>query len=219
MEEWRHLKAQAIELRTYALGAGSSIDDGQTDQVYTGYYWYKTTNQAIEATQGLVLKYDGKVIGANALYSSSNGGKILSKINSWGEASWNHVPYLQAKVDPYDIRSSNLGNKNVDWNFSITKNQIDLKGLDLSQPALWWNEKKEISEDIHILTNIKNWLQNNGYVDKKYEIKIVSIPELTFDLNVPTNLTINGRITINYMLRDTTTNQFVMENGQIKTIF
>ncbi|MCQ6276859.1 SpoIID/LytB domain-containing protein [Bacillus sp. V3B] len=210
------LKAQAIAARTYAQGV-SPIDDGQTDQVYTGYYWYENTNQAIEATQGLVLKYNGQVIGANALYSSSNGGKTLSKVNSWGDASWNHIPYLQVKEDPYDTRSSSLGNKNVDWNFSLTKNQIGLTGLDLSQPALWWNEKKEISADASILTNIKNWLHANGHIDKKYEIKIVSVPAFSFDLHVPANQTINGQMTLNYLLRDTTTNQYAMENGQIKT--
>ncbi|MGG0720079.1 SpoIID/LytB domain-containing protein [Robertmurraya massiliosenegalensis] len=209
------LKAQAIAARTYAQGV-SPIDDGQTDQVYTGYYWYENTNRAIEETQGLVLKYNGQVIGANALYSSSNGGKILSKVNSWGDASWNRVPYLQVKDDPYDAKSAALGNANIDWKFSINKTQMDLSTVDLNNPAAWWTTKKENSADTTILNNMKNWLQANGHIDKKYEVKIVGFPELSFDTNVPSNLTINGHMKVEYLLRDTATNSFVMENGSIK---
>lgn len=209
------LKAQAIAARTYATGV-SPIDDGQTDQVYTGFYWYTNTNHAVEDTQGQVLKYNGQVIGANALYSSSNGGKTLSKVNSWGDASWNRVPYLQVKEDPYDLKSASLGNQLIDWSFSLTKTQVDLTGVDLSNPSSWWNEKREISVEQPILKNMKNWLQANGYIDKKYEIKISRIEEISFDTNVPSNETIDGHLKINYMLRDTTTNRHEMENGTIK---
>lgn len=209
------LKAQAIAARTYAQGV-TPIDDGETDQVYTGYYWYANTNIAVEETQGLVLRYSGKVIGANALYSSSNGGKTLSKVNSWGDASWNHVPYLQVKEDPYDAESTGIGNKNVNWSFSITNKQIDTTNLDLAQPAIWWNVANEVQADSAIMANIKNWLKNNGYVKNNYEIKIVSIPELSFDVNVPPNQTINGHIKVNYWLRDTGTDNILMEKGQIK---
>lgn len=210
------LKAQAIAARTYAQGV-SPIDDGQTDQVYTGYNWHDNTNIAVEQTQGLVLRYNGQIIGANALYSSSNGGKILSKVNSWGDAAWNRIPYLQAKEDPYDAKSSGIGNKNVNWSFSITKQQIDITSLKLAQPATWWNNTKEIQADQAIIANIKNWLKNNGYVKNNYEIKIVSIPQVAFNANVPSNQTINGQIKINYWLRDTSSNKFMMENEQIKT--
>lgn len=209
------LKAQAVAARTYAQGV-SPIDDGETDQVYMGYDWHPNTNIAVEATQGLVLRYQGKVIGANALYSSSNGGKILSKVNSWGDASWNRVPYLQVKDDLYDAKSAGIGNRNVDWNFSIIKKQIDTGRLNLAQPADWWNVEKELQADSAIITNIKNWLKNNGYVENKYEIKIVSISKLAFDINVPSNQTINGHIKIHYWLRDTGTNKILPENGQIK---
>ena len=73
-------KAQAIAARTYAMsGLGKRSADGYDlrattdDQVYGGYAAeHPISNAAVEATRGIVLMYNGRLI--SALYSSASGG-------------------------------------------------------------------------------------------------------------------------------------------------
>ena len=111
------LKAQAVAARTYAVkrmnafgGNGCSLHPGAdicTDSQH-GQAWssnksllekwgiagylrnmYKIS-QAVRATQGLVLTYQGKVI--DAVYHSSSGGITASAVEVWGYA----IPYLES---------------------------------------------------------------------------------------------------------------------------
>lgn len=201
------LKAQAVTARTFSMRYGSSvISDTQNHQVYGGYKLYPEAIKAVEETRGKVAKYNDKLM--EAFYSSSNGGKILSNTNAWGSAL---IPYLKTKDDPYDIRSAN---SNVNWNFSLNKIQIDLAKLDLSNPNYWWSSTNELN--FTPASNIKTWLINNGYINSKYEAKIVEIKDIWFSTSFDSSDIINGRVELEYMLKDKNTNTFVMEDGQIK---
>lgn len=208
------LKAQAVAARTFALRYGNAIiTDTQSHQVYGGYSWYSHTTRAVNETSGVVARYKGSLI--QAFYSSSNGGKIFSNTNSWGSAL---VPYLITKDDPYDIRS---GNANVNWSFSLGKKQIDLTLLDVSNPSSWWNDKFELATDSTELSNMKKYLQDNNYINNKYEVKVTEITGVTFDTAFAPNKRMDGIVSFKYVLRDKTLSQtgnnpFVMEEGKIK---
>lgn len=100
------LKAQALVARSYAVAnAGKHEQDGYDlkstgeDQVYNGVgAESESTNCAVAATSGLVLKYQGQVI--PAFFHSTSGGFTEAAENVWGKA----VPFLQSVPD-YDDRS------------------------------------------------------------------------------------------------------------------
>src|SRR5262249_23432496 len=57
---------------------------------------YATSNEAVEATRGQVLMYEGKI--AETMFSACSGGKTESSANVFGGA----IPYLVGVPDPYD---------------------------------------------------------------------------------------------------------------------
>ncbi len=102
------LEAQAIACRSMALSriaaepAGSTFDvysDGRS-QVYGGIpAETPRTTKAVEATNGLVVLYDGHV--ATTYYSSSTGGWTTPVDDGTGKP----IPYLVSVPDPYDTLS------------------------------------------------------------------------------------------------------------------
>ena len=101
------LKAQAVCARTYALSKlGSSDDwdvvDNTNDQVFRGIPdECENTIQAVEATKGLVLTSNGRLI--TAWYSASNGGQTELPGNIWGG---NNIPDCFAMTDdPWDLQN------------------------------------------------------------------------------------------------------------------
>lgn len=123
------LKAQAVAARTYAVkrmnvfgGDGCSLHPGAdicTDSQH-GQAWssnksllekwgiagylrnmYKIS-QAVRATQGLVLTYQGKVI--DAVYHSSSGGITASAVEVWGYA----IPYLESVESRFEGASPHV---------------------------------------------------------------------------------------------------------------
>ncbi len=95
------LKAQAIAARSYALAnlgkhgsAGYDLKDNTEDQVYLGVKSEAdSTNEAVNSTKGLVMKYNGKPI--CAYFHSCSGGSTERAENVWHSA----VPYLKAVID------------------------------------------------------------------------------------------------------------------------
>ena len=89
-------KAQAVAARSYALAnlgkrarQGYDLKDTPEDQAYNGASAEThKTNSAVEATKGIVLTYDTKVI--SAYYSASAGGQ--TNANNWGT----NLPYLRS---------------------------------------------------------------------------------------------------------------------------
>ncbi len=97
------LKAQAIAARSYALANlgkrskyGYDLNDTPQDQAYGGASSETSkTNQIVDATKGLVLIYDLKII--PAYYTASAGGQTLKASRAWG----NDLPFIRS-VPSYD---------------------------------------------------------------------------------------------------------------------
>lgn len=99
MEE---LKAHALAVRSIAItgdvgGNGFDVYSDTRSQVYEGLESeYARTNEAVAATRGQVVTYQGQV--AQTFYSACSGGHTESVENVFGTA----IPYLVGVPDPYD---------------------------------------------------------------------------------------------------------------------
>ncbi|WP_061461230.1 SpoIID/LytB domain-containing protein [Peribacillus simplex] len=185
------LKAQAVAARTYAMSyINRTPDDTVSFQVYGGYAWHGNSTKAVNATEGQVIGYGDKQqhIGSDALFYSSNGGKTESNKNVWGGTE---RPYLMVKNDPYDPQTA--------WSFSVKKHQIDLTNLDLTKADTWWANTKE-AEQTQEISNIRAWLQSNGYTGK--DIKITAVPILTLQAPTSSGRVSKGSITIEFMVKE-----------------
>ena len=123
-------KAQALAARSYGFtstGAGRDYDvrDDQIDQCYGGATVETTAgNQAVAATAGKVITYNGAAI--RAYFASSNGGYSV------GVGCWNHGitcapndPWLVPIADPADLAVSvPYANKYAKWQVTFTSDQI-----------------------------------------------------------------------------------------------
>ncbi|WDL88524.1 Ig-like domain-containing protein [Priestia aryabhattai] len=179
------LKTQAVAARTYAMSyAGKVINDTVSYQVYGGYTWYDSTNQAVDQTFGQVVTYNNKLI--NAVFSSSNGGRTESNSNAWGGTQ---LSYFPMKEDPYD--------KQTPWTLAIQKMQIDLTGKDLANYSAWWNTVSE--KDKTVTDNLKSWLVANKHPGKT--IKITSIPKVSFYAPSSGGRVTKGAITVDYLVK------------------
>lgn len=180
------LKAQAIAARTYSWNyGGKTITDTISHQVYGGLSGsHPNSDKAVEATTGQVLKYNNTLI--DAVYSASNGGLMESAKNVWG----NDFAYLKNAADSYDTSYT--------WSFDVQKMQIDMEGKDLTNPDAWWNMLSE--KDSTIIANLKTWLKDNGYKDK--EIKVISVPVLSFNNPSTTKRVSTGSISIQFYVKD-----------------
>lgn len=101
-------KAQAVAARTYAVKRGvlrgkPISDSSLVAQAYRANRYdikvYPNCIKAANDTAGEVLYYNKKPI--DAVYSSSNGGMMVSAEEKWGSM----VPYLIAKEDPWTLAS------------------------------------------------------------------------------------------------------------------
>jgi stage II sporulation protein D len=115
------LKAQAVAARSYALAtdAGGDVFDQYPDtrsQVYYGVsHEQVSTNNAVRATSGEVVKYGGVTI--PAFFFSTSGGETENIENVWyGSAP---RPYLKGVEDPYDGIAPRHR-----WTFTFTTRQV-----------------------------------------------------------------------------------------------
>jgi stage II sporulation protein D len=101
------LEAQAVAARSYAVSelrpdAFYDLLPSTSDQVYGGASAERpSTDEAVYATLGEVLTYDGQV--ARTYYSSSSGGRTEAVEDAWPGAA--PIPYLRSVPDPYDVYS------------------------------------------------------------------------------------------------------------------
>ncbi|MBJ6362948.1 SpoIID/LytB domain-containing protein [Paenibacillus sp. GCM10012307] len=102
------LKAQAVAARSYVRYQGigfqiANVVDSTLSQVYEGTSRETaSTIQAVDATVGEVLTYQGKVI--EALFSSNAGGMTADGKEIWG----NDVAYLKSVKSPDDVSEKGL---------------------------------------------------------------------------------------------------------------
>ena len=97
------LKAQAVAARSYALATRRSGEfDVYSDvrsQVYRGIPEEEDqTNEAIDATAGQVVTYDGQV--AHTYFFSTSGGRTATVTDVWPSSK--PIPYLVSVADPHD---------------------------------------------------------------------------------------------------------------------
>ncbi|WP_257350238.1 SpoIID/LytB domain-containing protein [Pseudalkalibacillus decolorationis] len=203
------LKAQAVAARTYSIDeVGNVVKDNQSFQVYGGYMWnsgtYSDSNKAVEATSGKELYYNNRLI--SAVFSSSNGGMTESNANEWGSTP---LPYLPVQPDTFD---------DVTWGIELHKTQIDMFSYNdnLKNPGHWWEKIDEV--DDKFADNIKDWLNTKAEY-KNTEIKLISIPEFSMNLNDTYNSGRSkyGRLRVEFYARDRDTGNYRYDtNGYIK---
>ncbi|RDU37963.1 sporulation protein SpoIID [Neobacillus piezotolerans] len=93
------LKAQAIVARTYATRI-RALTNTAASQVYGGYTAEDSrSNAAIKETEGLLVKYGGKV--AETYFFSTSGGKTANVGDVWN-SNQSYYPYLISVDDPYE---------------------------------------------------------------------------------------------------------------------
>ncbi|MBE9241177.1 SpoIID/LytB domain-containing protein [Synechocystis salina] len=114
------LKAQAVAARTYAIYQTSKdsnryydLDTTTATQVYKGVNnEYVSTVEAVEATQGQVMTYNGKVI--LAAFHAASGGHTENVEDVW----MSPLPYLRGVVD-YD-----QGSPVFSWNQTFSNRDL-----------------------------------------------------------------------------------------------
>jgi stage II sporulation protein D len=112
------LEAQAIAARTYALSHKNNYNSRGFDllatiasQVYGGASSERTTtNNAVDATRGLILTYKGKPI--SAFYTGNSGGYTADSQDVWG----NDIAYLKAIPDQLLVLPALMGPEDLaEW--------------------------------------------------------------------------------------------------------
>ena len=101
-------KAQAVAVRTFAINRGVLEGKVISDSAAKAQAFrapridgYPICRWAAYETAGEVLTYKNKLI--SAVFSQSNGGRIHSALEHWG----NFIPYLISKQDPYTTTKKN----------------------------------------------------------------------------------------------------------------
>lgn len=94
------LKAQAIVARSYAMNT-SVLSNTTSSQVYGGYSSeHERTNAAIQQTEGLVVKYNGKIV--QTFFHSTSGGRTANVWDVWN-SNQSTYPYLASVADIYEV--------------------------------------------------------------------------------------------------------------------
>ena len=177
--ELEALKAQAVCARTYAyrqiLGNsysqyGAHVDDSTRFQVYNNTEEFAKTTEAVTATYGQMLFYEGNAI--EAFYFSTSCGHTTDG-SAWG-GSKAAAPYLKARElrdrkECLDL-SSNAA-------FSEFIKNKDYPSYDQSYPMYRWETKISASDlqkkvpDIGEITNMEVLERGPGGVVQKLEIQ------------------------------------------------
>ncbi|MBQ9987198.1 MAG: stage II sporulation protein D [Erysipelotrichales bacterium] len=120
------LKAQSVASRTFVASRNYVVDDSTSSQVYKSEQELKDTFQseyeekitkikeAVEATRGEVLVYQGSIISA-LFFSTSNGYTVSSQ-----DYFTNELPYLQAVSSEWDLEV----NENVIQSVTFTNRDL-----------------------------------------------------------------------------------------------
>ncbi len=126
------LMAQAVAARTYALYVKEKSNDKPYDveattfsQVYGGYdSETKASSSAVDATQGQVITYDGKLI--IAYFHANSGGHTEDAKNVWNV----DIPYLKGVCDRF---SENIPGNTWEYylSFDVIRNLLNKDGLNI----------------------------------------------------------------------------------------
>ena len=127
------LKTQAIASRSYAAATKSTLSSTVSSQVYRGYGSEDPrSNQAVEETSGLMVKFAGKPI--QALFYSTSGGQTANYGDVWNSSYASSYPYLisvsdQYESSPYSTWSQTFSAADIikTFGFSPTDKLLDMK--------------------------------------------------------------------------------------------
>jgi stage II sporulation protein D len=115
------LKAQAVAARSFAFYNKLAAKDKRYDlessvnsQVYNGFgVENEATNNAVNATRGLVMSYDGAVV--QAFFHANSGGTTEDSREVWGGS----LPYLKCVDDPFCSEG-----KHYKWDYTVKLSRL-----------------------------------------------------------------------------------------------
>lgn len=179
------LKAQAVLARTYAFRK-IERNEKLTDTVSTQRYkdnnelrsmwgndfdkYYSKIKNAVEATDGITLKYNGSYI--EAVYHSTSNGKTEDAVNVWG----NNVSYLKSVDSRWDEEASSyLRTENKD--LSSILNILGITTNDVAFEIISRNESGRV-ESIKVGNNIFSGIEFRT---------LLGLRSTDFDVNVINN--------------------------------
>lgn len=118
------LKSQAVAARSFAFYNKLNSRDNRYDldstvisQVYKGFgVEHKNTNEAVDATRGLIMTYDSDVV--QAFFHANSGGKTADSKEVWGGS----LAYLKP-VDDYYCKDG----KHYSWKYSVNLSSLEEK--------------------------------------------------------------------------------------------
>ena len=188
------LKAQAVCARTYALrnmgthsSYGFDICNSTYCQVYYGmgngsasYSPSKTSMQAVEETEGLVVTYNGKL--AETPYSASFGGASEDAYYVWGSDTTNTYPYLRGVEDPYETYDSSY---TVSYTASQLEKRLQSYGYGTSTSLDYLElEYSKLGNVIAVTVHWKNGKTNSIYPSGSNAIRSVfNVGSIRFTVN------------------------------------
>lgn len=123
-------RVQAVCARTYALhersralvaGEAFDVESSDQDQVYAGITTNLPAIEAVRATRGQVITFDGRVL--RAYFSSTCGGRTASARDTWPSGpgfEFNLAPPLQARQRDFACQDSPL------YRWSVTRDTREL---------------------------------------------------------------------------------------------
>lgn len=114
------IKAQAVAARTYAVSQMNRHRDNEFDlcatthcQMYRGTSWERSrSNQAVDETDGIVIRYNGQLI--SAFYFATSGGHTENVENVWS----GNYPYLRGVKDEYEPKTD-------PWTKTYTRKELE----------------------------------------------------------------------------------------------
>ncbi|MCL2605289.1 MAG: SpoIID/LytB domain-containing protein [Defluviitaleaceae bacterium] len=147
-------KVQAITARSFAYrqmnenrfrAYGADIDDSVISQVYNNLPENALSVEAVQATRGMVLMYDGEVIVAN--YFSTSGGTTANAGEVWpagGEFPGETPPYLRARAqfEPIYI----VGDLRTEENAAAFFRDLEVPGFERDFPFFRWRVRMTAAE-------------------------------------------------------------------------
>ncbi|MBQ9121216.1 MAG: SpoIID/LytB domain-containing protein [Clostridia bacterium] len=163
-------KAFAITARTYTIANLNRHPSYDFDlcasthcHAYTGTFsiqdaYRKKYEEAIDATKGMVISYEGEI--ASIYYSSSTGGVTVSAADAYGESAAS--PYLIAIQTPWEKYLDHASSHSV-WHVEVTP-----ENLAAALRSHGYTQIKDAVAEIRIL----QFAENSTYV---YSLEIVDI--------------------------------------------
>ncbi|MEK3994133.1 SpoIID/LytB domain-containing protein [Psychrobacillus sp. FSL K6-2365] len=158
------LKAQTVAARSYTLSKAGILSSTTKDQMYKGYSSeHKNTNAAVEATNGLVVKANGKLV--QAYFYSTSGGKTANIGEVWNSTQVPHFVSVDDSIEqsPYKNWTVSIPVANIlkKFGFASTDTLLDIKltkggsnGEVTAVTAITSSGEKTISGNESVMRNV-----------------------------------------------------------------